>query len=47
MNKLVARLIDCGMSRKVALCVARSFRGRLKEFELFVDAVEAECEGDE
>ncbi len=39
-NKLVARLIDCGMTREVALCMARQYRGRLHEFELYVESVE-------
>lgn len=32
-NKLIARLIECGMTRDVALCMARQYRGRLHEFE--------------
>ena len=43
MNRLIARLIDCGMSREVALCVSRQYRGRLRDFELYVEDVEAEC----
>ena len=43
MGGLIARLIDCGMTREVALCVARKYRGRLREFELYVESVEAEC----
>ena len=39
-NKLVARLIDCGMTRDVAICIARQYRGRLHEFELYVESVE-------
>ena len=39
-NKLIARLIDCGMTREVALCMARQYRGRLHEFELYVESVE-------
>lgn len=44
MNKLIARLIDCGMTRDVALCVYRDFkrRGKLHEFERYVEGVE-EC----
>ena len=43
MNKLIARLMDCGISRSVALCVCRSFSGRLRDFELYVEQVEEEC----
>ena len=32
-NKLIARLIECGMTREVALCMARQYKGRLHEFE--------------
>ena len=42
-NKLIARLIDCGMTREVALCMARQYRGRLHEFELYVESVEESC----
>ena len=44
MNKLIARLIDCGMDREIALAVYRDFKkhGRLFEFEQYVEAVEAE-----
>ena len=43
MNKLIARLIDCGMTREVALCMARQYRGRPHDFELYVESVEASC----
>lgn len=43
MNKLIARLIDCGMTRDVALCMARQYRGRPHDFELYVESVEASC----
>lgn len=39
-NKLIARLIECGMTRDVALCMARQYKGRLREFELYVESVE-------
>lgn len=39
MNKLVARLIDCGMTRKVALCMLRQFQD-LREAERYVEQVE-------
>ena len=38
MNKLIARLIDCGMPREVALAVY----GNLFEFERYVEGVEEE-----
>lgn len=40
MDKLIARLIDCGMTREVALCMFRQYKGRLREFELYVESVE-------
>ena len=40
MNQLIARLIDCGMTRDVALFVARKYRGRPHDFELYVESVE-------
>lgn len=40
MNSLIARLIDCGMTRDVAVFMGRKYRGRLHEFELYVDSVE-------
>lgn len=45
MNKLIARLIDCGMDREVALAVYRNFKrmGQLFEFERYVEGVEEEC----
>lgn len=45
MNRLIARLIDCGIEREVALAVFRDFkrRGRLDEFERYVESVEYEC----
>ena len=45
MNKLIARLIDCGMPRDVALAVYRNFKrcGNLFEFERYVEGVEEEC----
>ena len=44
MNKLIARLIDAGMPRDVALAVYRNFK-RLNDlfgFERYVESVEAE-----
>lgn len=45
MNKLIARLIDAGMPREVALAVYRGFKrdGNLFEFERYVEGVEEEC----
>lgn len=45
MNKLIARLIDCGMPREIALAVYRNFKrnGNLFEFERYVEGVEEEC----
>ena len=42
MNKLIARLIDCGMTREVALhmYVMYKRRGQLDEFERYVESVE-------
>ena len=44
MNKLVARLMMCGMSRDVAVFMARKYKGQEHEFELYVESVEASCE---
>ena len=43
MNRLIARLIDCGMPREIAVCMMRQYRGRPHDFELYVESVEAEC----
>lgn len=45
MNRLIARLIDCGMSRELALSIYESFKrsGNLFEFERYVEGVEEEC----
>lgn len=40
MNRLIARLIDCGMPREIALCVLRQYRGKPREAELYVESVE-------
>lgn len=44
MNKLIARLIDCGMPREVALAVYRNYKrtGNMYDFEKYVESVEAE-----
>lgn len=41
MQELVRRLIDCGMSRSVALCVLRSIRDP-RDREAYVEQVEEE-----
>ena len=45
MNKLIARLIDCGFSREVALSIYNSFKknSNLIEFERYVEGVEDVC----
>lgn len=43
MNRLIARLIDCGMTRDVAVCMMRKYRGKPLEFELYVESVEDSC----
>lgn len=42
MNKLIARLIDCGMSSEVALHMYGRYKkaGKLDEFERYVESVE-------
>ena len=40
MNKLIARLIDCGMTREVALFMHKQYKGRPHDFELYVESVE-------
>ena len=44
MNHLIARLIDCGMSREVALHMYGVYKrkGKLDEFEKYVESVEEE-----
>ena len=39
-NKLIARLIDCGMTRDVALWAARKYAGDRAGFELYVEQIE-------
>ena len=40
MRELIARLMRCGMTRDVAVCMMRKYKGRLREFELYVESVE-------
>jgi len=42
MNKLIARLIDCGMPRDIAVFMCRRYKGHPHEFELYVESVEAQ-----
>lgn len=44
-SRLIARLIDCGMSREVAVAIYHSFKrnSNLFEFERYVIGVEEEC----
>ena len=44
MSKLIARLISCGIPRKVALAIYRSFRasGKIRDFEGYVESIERE-----
>ena len=42
MNKLVARLIDCGMPREIAVFMCRKYKGNHRDFELYVESVEAQ-----
>lgn len=42
MNKLIARLIDCGMPREIALFMYRKYKGKPHEFELYVESIEAQ-----
>lgn len=43
MNRLIARLIDCGMPREIAVFMSKKFKGRQHDFELYVESVEKEC----
>lgn len=40
MNKLIARLIDCGMPREIAVFMCKRFKGRPHDFELYVESIE-------
>ena len=40
MRELIARLMRCGMTRDVAVCMMRKYKGRPREFELYVESVE-------
>lgn len=44
MNQLIARLIECGFPRKVALSICRSFKRNRNtcELERYVESVEEE-----
>ena len=47
MHEFIARLIDCGVPRKVATCVCAGFqrRGKLLELARYVEEVEKETNG--
>ena len=47
MNKLIARLIDCGMTREVALCMYRQYKDNPHEFELYVEKIEEQYKEEE
>lgn len=40
MNKLIARLIECGMTREVAVFMSRKYKGQPRAFELYVESIE-------
>ena len=48
MHEFIARLIDCGMPRKVAACICADYgrRGKMVELAQYVEAVEKESNGD-
>lgn len=48
MHEFIARLIDCGLPRKVAACVCADFarRGKMIELARYVETVERETNGD-
>lgn len=47
MQKFIARLIDCGFPRLIAVTICRHFRrlNRMQELAEYVSAVEAETNG--
>ena len=47
MQEFVARLIECGIPQKTAVCICNQFKrkGKMRELELYVEAVEHECYG--
>ena len=40
MNKLIARLINAGMPREIAVFMCRKFKGDQHGFELYVESIE-------
>lgn len=44
-QKFIARLIDCGMPRDVAVCVCRHFGNDLDKLACYVSEVEQETNG--
>ena len=45
-NKLIARLINAGMPREIAVFMCRKFKGRPHDFELYVESIENENKED-
>lgn len=46
MQEMIARLIDCGMPRSVAVCVCNYFKADPKKLACYVDEVEKEAYGE-
>lgn len=46
MNRLITRLINCGMSREVALFMYRRYPDK-HQFELYVESIEEQYKEDE
>ena len=40
MNKLIARLINAGMPRDIAVFMSRKYKGRAHDFEIYVESIE-------
>ena len=47
MNKLIARLINAGMPREIAVFMCKKFCGRPHEFELYVESIENQNKEDQ
>lgn len=45
MREMIARLIDCGMPREVAVCVCRHFGNDMEKLACYVSEVEQETNG--
>lgn len=46
MNRLITRLINCGMSREVALFMYRRYPDK-HQFELYVESIEKQYQEDD